>query len=229
MSLTPTDLLSRLAALDTCAVSDALDRHGLTGAVPGVVCRTGQFKVVGRAVTVELAPAGRTAPATGPDGRPRHLCTAAVAASGPGDVLVVSHPGGVMAGWGGLLSLAASLQGIEATLLDGPCRDVDESRECGYPVFAPDVTPITARSRIVEASWGEPVTFAGVAVTPGDLVLADGSGITFVPAQQAHEVVATAEAMAAREAAMAADVRAGMPITEVMGASYEAHTAGAAS
>lgn len=226
-STTNVDLVDRLVAMDTCVVSDALDRLGVAGVVRGVACRSGAFRIAGRAVTVRLVPTAGAPPQ--PEGAPpRHLCTAAVAASGAGDIVVVSHPGGEMAGWGGLLSLAASRRGIEGTLIDGPCRDVDESRELSYPVFAASVTPITARSRIAEASWNESVTFAGVPVAPGDLVLADGSGIAFLPAAQAAEIVELAESLAAREAAMAASVRAGTPITEVMGASYESHPTGAA-
>lgn len=221
------DLVSRLAVLDTPVVSDALDRLGLSGVVRGVPCQSGPVRVAGRAVTVRLVPV-EDAPTPADGASPRHLCTAAVASSGPDDAIVISHPGGEMAGWGGLLSLAAHRQGIAGTLLDGPCRDVDESRDLGYPVFAPSVTPITARGRIVEAAWGEPITFGGVEVAAGDLVLADGSGIVVLPAALADEIVVLAEALAARESAMADRVRDGVPITEVMGASYENHTMGAA-
>lgn len=220
------DLVARLAALDTPVVSDALDRLAVGSVVRGVACVSGHARVAGRAVTVRLVPAGDVPPPA-PGAAPRHLCTSAVAAAGPGDVIVVSHPGGDMAGWGGVLSLAAHRNGIAGTLIDGPCRDVDESRELGYPVFAPSVTPITARGRIAEADWNQPVTFAGREVRPGDLVLADGSGIVILPAEHAEEIVQLAESLAARESAMAADVRAGVPITEVMGASYEAHAIGA--
>lgn len=220
------DLVSRLVLLDTPVVSDALDRLGVRGVVRGVPCQSGPARIAGRAVTVRLVPV-EDAP-TLPEASPRHLCTAAVASSGPGDVVVISHPGGEMAGWGGLLSLAAHRQGIAGTLLDGPCRDVDESRELGYPVFAPAVTPITARGRIAEAAWGEPITFGGIDVAAGDLILADGSGIVVLTAAMADEVVELAEVLARREAAMADRVRDGVPITEVMGATYENHAMGAA-
>lgn len=220
------DLVSRLGALDTPVVSDALDSLGVRGVVRGVPCQSGSARIAGRAVTVRLVPV-EDAPKPAPGAAPRHLCTAAVASSGPGDVVVISHPGGEMAGWGGVLSLAAHRQGIAGTLLDGPCRDIDESRELGYPVFAPSVTPITARGRIAEAAWGESITFAGIDVALGDLVLADGSGIVVLPAVRAEEIVTLAESLAVRESAMAERVREGVPITEVMGATYENHTMGA--
>lgn len=211
----------RLLRLDTCVLSDALDALSLPGAVPRIRSVSVPAKVAGSAVTVELVPADAT-PAARPDAGPRHLCTAAVAAAGPGDVIVVSHPGGTdAAGWGGLLTRAAVARGIEGTLTDGPCRDVDESTELTYPVYATGTTPVTARGRIAEGSWGGIVRFAGVCVRPGDLVLADGSGVVFLPRDRADEVLERAEAFAAREAAMAAAIADGVPVTEVMGRTYE--------
>lgn len=214
------DLVARLRALDTPSVSDALDTAGIAAAVGGITAQSVVKRVAGRAVTVHLAPASDIPPP--PPGAPkRHLCTAAVVASGPDDVIVISHPGGTMGGWGGLLTRSAVLRGVEATLIDGPARDIDESRELGYPVYAPATTPITARGRIGELSWNEPIVFAGVSLAPGDLVLADASGIVFIPAESAEEIVASAEAMFAKEARMADDLEAGLPVTEVMGKTYE--------
>jgi regulator of RNase E activity RraA len=101
-------------------------------------------------------------------------------------------------------------------------RDVDESTEFGYPVFASSCIPSTARGRVAEHAWNVEVEIAGVAVKPGDLVLADGSGVVFVARDREDEIIAAAEEIAAKEAAMAAAVRAGKPVSEVMGGDYEA-------
>ena len=63
-----------------------------------------------------------------------------------------------------------------------------------------------------------------MAVAPGDLVIADWTGVVFVPAGRAEEVLDAAEDIASREAAMAEAVRAGKKPSEVMGASYERMT-----
>jgi regulator of RNase E activity RraA len=60
-----------------------------------------------------------------------------------------------------------------------------------------------------------------VQVAPGDYVVADGSAVVFVAAAAIERVLDAAEAIAARERAMVAALREGMPITEVMGKSYE--------
>ena len=209
------ELVARLARLDTCAVSDALDRLGLPGTVTGIARLSGTGRIAGRIVTVRLGP---------PGGRPstRHLGTAAIEAAAPGDVIVVDHQGrGDAAGWGGILSLAAQVRGVAGVIVDGACRDVDESRDLGFPVFARSAVPLTARGRAVEKSFNEHIDVGGVDLEPGDFVIADGSGVVFIAASSVADVVTAAEEIAAREAAMAVEVRAGRAVSEVMGASYE--------
>jgi len=162
------------------------------------------------------------APVPSPGAPKRHLSTAAVDASGPGDVIVVAHQGRTdCAGWGGLLSRAAVIRGIDGVVVDGAARDLAEAAAVGLPVFASASTSVTARGRAVQVGWGEPVEFAGVPVAPGDLVLADAGGVVVIPLAQAEAVLTAAERIAATEAAMAAALDAGRPVSEVMGATYE--------
>jgi regulator of RNase E activity RraA len=154
---------------------------------------------------------------------PRHLGTAAIEAARPGDVIVVAAAGRTYAaGWGGVLSLAAMQRGVGAVIVDGACRDVDDTRDLGLPVFALTATPATARGRHVEVSWNTPVEVRGVPVRPGDLVIADGSGVVFLPASGAEVIVAAAERISRREALMTARIRDGEPVSAVMSADYEA-------
>jgi regulator of RNase E activity RraA len=207
--------LERLLRLDSCAVSDALDRLGLPGVAAGITCLTGSHRIAGRVVTVKLVSAeGRTSE--------RHLATAAIEASGTGDVLVIENRSRMdCAGWGGILSRAARFQGIAGTIVDGCARDVDESREIGYPIFARGAVPATARGRVVEEDWNVPVRIAGLGVRPGDLVIADGSGVAFITSARVEDVLRAAEEIAARERAMAAAIEAGTPVGRVMGGDYE--------
>jgi 4-hydroxy-4-methyl-2-oxoglutarate aldolase len=210
------DVLTRLARLDSCAVSDALDKLGLAGAAAGIHRLSTDRRISGRVVTVKL---------DRDDGQPaasRHLGTTAIEASQPGDVIVVEQRTGIdAAGWGGVLSLGASLKGIAGVIIDGPTRDVDEARAHDFAVFARDHTARTARGRIVETGTNVPVTVGDISVAPGDFVVADGSAVVFVRAQDIDRVLDAAEAIAAREAGMADSLRAGTPITLVMGKNYE--------
>jgi 4-hydroxy-4-methyl-2-oxoglutarate aldolase len=209
-----------LRTLDACAISDALDRCGITGHVlDGLTRQTGTGVVAGRAVTVLLGPPSDT-PTT------RHLATGAVEAGDSDSIIVVAHQGrSDCSGWGGNLARAALARSIAGTIVDGAARDIDEAATIGYSVFSTSTTPRTARGRCSEHAWNVAIEVCGVSVAPGDLVIADGTGVVAIPQARADEVLAAAEQIAASEAAMAAAIIAGTPISQVMGARYEQATA----
>jgi len=209
-------LRPRLAALDSCAISDALDSLGLPPAVTGLGPLSVAERIAGLVITVKLV-AGQP-----PQGTTRHLGTAAIEAAQPGDVIVIEHSSGVAcAGWGGVLSAGAQVNGIAGVVIDGPARDIDEARALSFPIYGRAATARTARGRAYEASFNEPVTIGQVKVTPGDFTLADSSGVVFVPAARLEEVVLRAERIAERERRMVKALRDGERITEVVGRSYE--------
>jgi regulator of RNase E activity RraA len=179
----------------------------------------GQPRISGAVRTVALEPDPGGAPTS-------HIGTAAIAAAGAGDVVVVANDGRTdVSCWGGLLSLGSVERGIAGVVADGACRDVAEAEEYGFPVFARGTTPRTARGRLRQRAVGGAVTIAGVEVAEGDLVVADDSGVVFVPRDRAEQVLDRAEATVAREAAIAADIRAGAAMTEAM---HDARLAGSA-
>lgn len=209
------DPVSRLRNLDSCAVSDALDKLGLKGAVTGIHRFTTEQRIAGRVLTVKLDRAeGRT--------NTRHLCTTAVDAAQPGEIIVVEQRTGIdAASWGGNLALGAKVRKVAGVIVEGPARDIDDCRRLDFPVFARSHTSRTARGRIVEVATNEPVMVGDVEVNAGDYVVADGSGVVFVAEHEITRVLETAEAIAAREEGMAQALREGTPISQVMGGNYE--------
>jgi regulator of RNase E activity RraA len=210
----------RLSRLDVCAVSDALDKLGITaGYVGDLVRRTGRALIAGRVVTYRLVAASEVPPSKGP---PKHLGTTAVELAQAGDVIVGELRSGIDAGtWGGILSLAAHLKGVAGLIADGPVRDIDEAAAYGFTVFSRGLTARTARGRVAEVEVNGVVTVGDVQVNAGDFVIADGSGIVFIRAEDIERVVTAAEAIAGREAAMAKALLTGQAVTQVMGANYE--------
>jgi len=213
------DFVKRLARLDCCAVSDAMDKLGLVGGVSGLDQRASTRRIAGRVVTYKLVPKDQAPTVSGP---PRHLGTTAIEAAQPGDIVVVEQRTGLDAGsWGGILSLAAKVRGVAGVIADGPVRDIDEARGYDFPVYCRSLTARTARGRVAEAFTNEPVTVGEIAVHPGDYAIADASGVVFVRAHDIARVLDAAEAIAGREAAMARALMAGLPVSQVMGADYE--------
>jgi regulator of RNase E activity RraA len=210
------ELTTRLSRLDSCAVSDALDKLGLSGVVTGIQRLATDRRISGRVITVKLARDEGRPPAS------RHLGTTAIEAAQAGDVIVLEQRSGIDAAcWGGNLSLAAQLRGISGVIIDGPARDTDEARGYDFPVFARTATSRTARGRIVETGTNVPVTVGDVPVSPGDYVVADGSAVVFVPAADVERVLDAAEIIVDRERQMVAALRDGQAVSQVMGRSYE--------
>ena len=208
--------VQRLRRLDCCAVSDALDKLGLPGVVTGLPQRSGAGRIAGVVVTMKL---GTGAPPPGPA---KHLGCTAIEMSGPDNVIVIEQRTGIEAAcWGGLLSLGARVRGVAGVVADGPVRDIDEAIGYELPVFSRSLLPITARGRIVEKGTNVPVEIGSIAVNPGDLVIADRSGVAFIATAIADAVLEAAEAIVGREAAMAKAILSGTPIGQVMGGDYE--------
>jgi Demethylmenaquinone methyltransferase len=213
---TRAELIARLQALDACAVSDALDSCKLKGAQSGLIRRSTRKRIAGTVQTVKLhamEPVG---------GSKRHLGTAAIEAADDLTVIVVEQRTGIdCAGWGGVLANAAKVKGVRGVIMEGPARDIDEYEEIDFPVFSRSTTPRTARGRVWEEAFGVPVQVGDVIVQPGDYVIADGSGVAFIPAARIEEVLEVAERIVAKERLMTKDVLAGKPVSQVMGTNYE--------
>lgn len=200
----------RLLKLSTTNVADALDALGYKGATYGVrPIYEGVKKVAGSAVTVKMTAAGETKGKV-------HLGIRAIEAAEAGDVIVVDNGGRLDTScWGGILANGAKLKGISGVVIDGACRDVDDFVEIGFDVYARGSVVATARGRIMEESTNSMIQFGGVQVRPGDAVLADRSGVVFIPAEHLEAVLEKAEALWSKEDAMVADLRAGMSSLEV--------------
>jgi regulator of RNase E activity RraA len=134
----------------------------------------------------------------------------------PGDVIVVDSGGrSDVSSWGDILSTASKLKGLSGVVVDGACRDVDGCQAVGFPVYARGVVPMTARGRIVEDAFNEPIQCGGVAVHPGDWLIADGSGVVFIPQDRVEEVLGVAEELAAAEQKMLASIKEGAALLQV--------------
>ncbi|CEL01820.1 Putative Demethylmenaquinone methyltransferase family protein [Aspergillus calidoustus] len=206
-------ILDRLLALDTNTVSDALDFLELKGASYDVKPLWDCPKIVGRASTVKVGTKQESAPPT------VHLISPVVDAITTNDrILVIAGGTDGVSCWGDILANAAQMKQIRGTIIDGMCRDIDGSREIGYPVYGRGVTMVSARNRIVQIESGSPIQFrdGGVTVNEDDYVIADRCGTVFIPAQRILEVVELGERIDQRQALMVQDVRTGKPVSEVM-------------
>jgi regulator of RNase E activity RraA len=200
------DAVSRLLQHPTSVVSDALDELGIEGVVPGLEARrVGQGRIAGRALPVRLQRKANDASAYrfgGGVGKPLEQVLQTMR---DGDVVVIDIDGSDRAAaWGGLASRLAQRRGVRATILWGACRDVEEIRAIGYPVWSSSVSPRRSRNDFTFGAINEPITIRGVTIAPRDYIVADESGVVAIPAARIDEVLALAERIAHQEALLEA-------------------------
>lgn len=217
MTSSTDELVVQLRPLDVCAVADACETIRLEGVVAGGLAPLWEgARLAGRARTVLLVPS------TGNVQSGIHLGARLLDTATEGDVIVIDNAGRTgMGAWGGILTHAAALRGVAGVVIDGACRDLDEARDAAFPVFARATAARTARGRVEERAFDIPVHIDGVTVVPGDLILADASGVAVIPAARGDEVLACASRISEREAEIRRALSAGSSVSTAMGESYE--------
>ena len=132
----------------------------------------------------------------------------------PGDVVVIDGVAGI-SNMGGISAQTGKRQGEAGAVVFGGVRDVGHSRRAGYPVWATEVTPVTGKWRIETVEINGEIVVAGVRVAPGDIVLADDTGVCFIPRDRAAEVLALARKKSAAEEAKCKAIDAGTAVADL--------------
>lgn len=171
-------LLARFARVEAATIGhylhDRFMRNDLRPLIEGA-------RVAGTAVTVSIAGADST------------LLYHAMDRVRPGDVLVIDRCGDERhAPWGGFMAAVAKIRGLAGVIVDGAVTDPAAIREAGVPTWARGVSPITTKLLNLGGGFNIPVACGGVAVNPGDAVLADDCGIVVLPPDQVAGITAVA-------------------------------------
>jgi 4-hydroxy-4-methyl-2-oxoglutarate aldolase len=134
---------------------------------------------------------------------------AAMAATEPGDVLVLTMPEPEpVALLGDLLATQARGRGAAAVLVDAAVRDSEELAGMGLPIWAHWVR-VRGAEKQVPGTIDEPVEVGGATINPGDLVVLDADGVVVVAAERVEEVLAASREREQREAAKRSRLEAG--------------------
>ena len=204
----PLNPVSTLARYPTSVVSDALDELGIEGVLPGIEARReGQGRIAGFALPAHLEPK-RNDPSAyrfgGGVGKPLEKVLQTMK---DGDVVVMDLGGSARAAaWGGLASRIAQRRGVRGTIMWGACRDVDEIRAIGYPVWSAAVCPRRSRNDFTFGSINEPIQIGNVRIAARDYLIADESGVIAIPQARIGEVLELCARIAAQEAVLEAQV-----------------------
>lgn len=218
---TPKAVVDRYLALPdiTTTVSDLLDDFGVNGVIAAshLQPRLPGKKMVGNAVTLRSIPERKTPTKGVVDKEPIKMSTReAYALSEPGDVLVSDFGGNPdVSNMGGQSALVAKSAGFVGAIVNGAVRDLPAIRDIEFPVWSIGVTPVTGKFRIEAIEINGPVSMRGVLVLPGDLVVADDSGVCIVPYDLVIPLIEQAEKIGNDEDQMREMIKRGASLDEL--------------
>ncbi len=137
----------------------------------------------------------------------------------PGDILVIDRAGDMRhAACGGGVAFSAKAAGCVGIIIDGLATDVQELRQYDMPVWAKGLSTVTCKPMFRQGDFCVPVSCGGVAVEPGDAILADENGVLVMKPHEIEAASAIAVEMQAAEKAMLARVAAGEKLPDINGA-----------
>jgi RraA family protein len=191
----PPALVQMFRDFETPDISDILNRMYTMS--PEIRNLVNEKPLVGPALTVKVFPGDNL------------MVHKALDAARPGDVVVVDTSGSQRnAVLGDLVTNKAKHRGIAGFVVDGLVRDLPGLKEAGLPVYARGVTPFGPLHR-GPGELNYAVSCGGIVVNPGDIVVADTSGIAIVRREVAEDTVMRLRAHRARMQQYVLDVKAG--------------------
>ena len=156
------DALNRLYALDSAITCQTSRRHRLCGPVCTVQVYPGDNLMVHKALDIAK----------------------------PNDIVVVDAHGvrGMNAVLGDIICTKAKHRGIAGFIVDGLVRDIPGIEHLDFPVFARGTTPVGPLHR-GPGEINYTISCGGAVIHPGDVIVADISGIVVVPRETAGDIL----------------------------------------
>jgi RraA family protein len=191
----PGELVDMFRDFETPDISDILNR--MYALSPEIRNLANTKPLVGPACTVKVFPGDNL------------MIHKALDVAKPGDVVVVDTSGSQRnAVLGDLVANKAKHRGIAGFVIDGLIRDLPGIVETGLPVYARGVTPFGPLHR-GPGELNYSISCGGIVINPGDIVIADMSGVAVVRREFAQDTLALLRSHRARMSQYVRDVKAG--------------------
>ena len=188
------DIVERASTFQAAILADVAGRRGT--AHGRIAALDPRMKLAGPAFTVEVRPGDNL------------MIHAAMAMAKPGDILVIDGKGDQTCALMGAIMVNACKQlELGGIVMDGAVRDSLELVELGLPVFSAGTNP-NGPTKFVPGRINWPVCVGGIAVSPGDLVVADADGVVFIERHKAPSMIPLAQKKVEDEARRIDDIKA---------------------
>lgn len=213
MALAP-EAVEALRAVSTATLTTVLLKKGLRnvwmrGTRP---IRPGQPRQVGEAFTLRFLPA-REDLATPASWASPISTRAAIEAMPEGCIAVADARGVTDAGiFGDILCARMAKRAVAGLVTDGVMRDAVGVLGTGLPVWCDGIAAPPSVAGLTFVGWQEPIACGGVAVFPGDVVVADDDGAVLIPAALLDAVLAEAPEQERMEAWIMDEIARGLPL-----------------
>jgi regulator of RNase E activity RraA len=204
-------ILDRLRGVSTATLTTVLLKKGvrrtfMRGPMP---LTPGLARIVGEAFTLRFVPAREDLATPESWASPRST-RGAIEEMPAGCIAVADAMGITDAGiFGDILTARMQVRKVAGLVTDGAVRDGDGVKATKLPVWCAGVAAPPSVAGLTFVSWQEPVGCGGVAVFPGDLIVADNDGAVCVPKALAATVAKEAVEQEAFEAWAADEVMKG--------------------
>jgi regulator of RNase E activity RraA len=224
------DLIATLRSVSTATVTTILLKKGvrrtwMQGPKP---LQAGYDRIVGPAFTLRFVPAREDLATPESWASPRST-RGAIEDMPEGAVAVADAMGVTGAGiFGDILTARMVKRGVTALVTDGVMRDAAGVLGTGLPVWSAGVAAPASVIGLTFVGWQEPIGCGGVAVFPGDVVVADADGAVVIPAALVEQVAKEGpeqerfEAWVVREVEKGANLPGLYPPNEATRVRYEA-------
>ena len=191
----PADVVAKAKEFQAAILADVAGRRGtLHGRIRAL---DSSMKCAGPAFTVEVRPGDNL------------MIHAAIALAKPGDVLVIDGKGDqTCALMGTIMMNQCRAVGIAGVIIDAAVRDSLEIREMAYPVFSVGTNP-NGPTKFVPGRINHPICAGGIAISPGDLIVADADGVVVLEREKAAAMLPLAAKKEADEKARISAIQKG--------------------
>lgn len=213
MALTP-ESRAALEGVSTATLTTVLLKKGLRnvwlrGTMPFA---PGQGRKVGEAFTLRFVPA-REDLATPASWASPISTRGAIEAMPEGAMVVADAMGVTDAGiFGDILAARMVYRKAAGLVSDGVMRDAAGVHSTGLPIWCRGIAAPPSVAGLTFVNWQEPIACGGVAVFPGDVIVADDDGAVVIPAALLDDVVAEGVEQERLEGWIMTEVGRGVPL-----------------